>query len=373
MTMRAYDNDVLIVGGGPAGLATAMAAAARGLSVLVADGGEAPLDKACGEGLMPDSLAALEALGVRLRGAVGAPIRGIRFCDDAGARAEAAFRGAWGLGLRRTRLHALLLERAEAQGVRFLWRAPVSGVEGGYVSLPGGPKRARWIVGADGLQSRVRRWAGLEACTVRSRRIAQRLHYRMAAPSDLVEVHWSDRGQAYVTPVGPDQVGVAFISGEKHASLEAALANFPALRRMLAGAAPCTRVRGSATLSRRLRRVTRGHLALVGDASGSVDAITGEGLGLSFRQAISLADAMAAGDLAGYESAHHAIQRRALLMARILLLMDRSRGLRGRALDAFAESPGLFARMLGVHLGEIPLRWFGDAGLLRLGWEMLRA
>ena len=59
-------TDVFIVGGGPAGLAAAIAARQRGLRVVVADGGHAPIDKACGEGLMPDALAELERLGIQL-------------------------------------------------------------------------------------------------------------------------------------------------------------------------------------------------------------------------------------------------------------------------------------------------------------------
>ena len=55
--------DVFIVGGGPAGLATAIAARRRGLSVVVADGAVFPIDKPCGEGLMPDGVAALHQLG----------------------------------------------------------------------------------------------------------------------------------------------------------------------------------------------------------------------------------------------------------------------------------------------------------------------
>ncbi len=55
--------DVLVVGGGPAGMACAIAAAGHGLHVEVVDAMKPPIDKACGEGLMPDSLEALAAVG----------------------------------------------------------------------------------------------------------------------------------------------------------------------------------------------------------------------------------------------------------------------------------------------------------------------
>ena len=59
-------TDVFVIGGGPAGLAAAIAARQKGLRVIVADGAEPPIDKACGEGLMPDGLAALGHLGIQL-------------------------------------------------------------------------------------------------------------------------------------------------------------------------------------------------------------------------------------------------------------------------------------------------------------------
>ncbi len=71
--------DVFVVGGGPAGLATAMALRAAGLDVMVADCARPPIDKACGEGIMPDGLASLEKVGVTIPFELGAPFQGIRF------------------------------------------------------------------------------------------------------------------------------------------------------------------------------------------------------------------------------------------------------------------------------------------------------
>src|SRR5258708_15893290 len=76
--------DVLIVGGGPAGLASAIAAARQGLHVEVIDAMKPPIDKACGEGLMPDALEALAAIGFTnldqiLRATENHPLRGIPF------------------------------------------------------------------------------------------------------------------------------------------------------------------------------------------------------------------------------------------------------------------------------------------------------
>ena len=58
-----FDTDVFVVGGGPAGLGCAIAARQHGLRVIVADSAQPPIDKACGEGLMPDSLEVLAQPG----------------------------------------------------------------------------------------------------------------------------------------------------------------------------------------------------------------------------------------------------------------------------------------------------------------------
>lgn len=93
---------------------------------------------------------------------------------------------------------------------------------------------------------------------------------------------------------------------------------------------------------------------LAGDASGSVDAITGEGLGLSFRQALALADALEAGELQGYQTAQNRLGRRPRVMARLLLLLllDHFAPLRKRVLHGLPSDPGLFRRTLTAHVGD---------------------
>lgn len=86
--------DLLVAGGGPAGLATAIHAARAGLDVVVAEPRPGPVDKACGEGLMPAAVHALADLGVAVG---GRPLRGIRYVD-ARYEAEAHFRAGPGRG-----------------------------------------------------------------------------------------------------------------------------------------------------------------------------------------------------------------------------------------------------------------------------------
>src|SRR4051812_37646854 len=109
---NSQEIEVFIVGGGPIGLATAIALRARGFSVTVADAALPPIDKACGEGLMPDALDSLARLGITLRSEICFPFRGIRFLGPATA-VDASFPTGTGMGIRRTHLHQALIERAE--------------------------------------------------------------------------------------------------------------------------------------------------------------------------------------------------------------------------------------------------------------------
>ncbi len=345
------------MGGGPAGLATAIALRQRGADVMVADALKPPIDKPCGEGLMPDSRRELDRLGVHLETRYGAEFHGILFAGHHD-RANAEFPQGAGLGVRRPVLQQLLLDRAEEMGVRLQWGVPVTVREEEPVTVGGELTRYRWMVGADGNASRVRVWAGLDGGTLRSHRFAFRAHYRVAPWSDFVEIHWGETGQAYVTPVGEREVCVAAISRRPGLRLENMLAEMPFLSEKLAGAERTTAERGALTLTRSLPRVARGNVALVGDASGSADAITGEGLAMGFRQALLLAESLEAGGLERYESGHPGILTLPHRMAGLMLMMDRFPALRDRALQAMAARPELFRALLAVHAGEQPLPGF---------------
>jgi flavin-dependent dehydrogenase len=121
-----------------------------------------------------------------------------------------------------------------------------------------------------------------------------------------------------------------------------------------------------------LDRVCSDRVALVGDASGSVDAITGEGLGLSFRQATALADAFETGDLADYRVAHRRLARRPRVMGRMLLLLDGQPKLRSRLLRSLESHPEIFARLLAVHVGATSPGHMAATGAL-LGWRFVAA
>jgi menaquinone-9 beta-reductase len=363
-------TDVFVIGGGPAGLGAAIAARQRGFDVMVADGAHPPIDKPCGEGLMPDACAAIAKLGISVPEQESFSFRGIKFVSG-GLSVDASFPQGGGVGVRRTVLHRVMVEKARAIGVRLLWKTPVTGLHRDGVLVGGGIAKARWIVGADGGSSRVRRWAGLDRASGRTR-FAFRRHYRISPWSDCMELHWGRKCQIYVTPIALDEVCVAVVSRDARLRLDAALADFPEVALRLKGAECSSAERGAISSTRRLRKVYRGRTVLVGDASGAVDCITGEGLGLGLRQAELLAECLAEGDLRNYQKRHAALARRPALMARLLLALDWKSSLRRRAMRAFGRDPKLFSRMVAMHLGAIsPLELAANG--VALGWLMLRA
>ncbi len=358
--MSNYRCDVFIAGAGPAGLAAAIALRLRGADVLLADALRPPIDKPCGEGLLPEARRALAALGVALGPTDGVPFSGITFAS-ADARVAADFPSGSGLGIRRVTLQQLLYDRAADLGVRFSFNSPIVFEPGQPPMLDNLPVAARWIVGADGAGSRLRQWAKLDRGGVRSRRFGFRAHYRLAQGSPMpshVEVHWGPLGQAYITPTAHGEICVSVMTRDASLRLDRVLAALPSLCDRLRGAEAVSAERGCLTVTRRLPSVTRGNVALVGDASGSVDAITGEGLALAFQQAMLLSQSLACGSLELYESRHSALLALPQRMASMLLLLDRHPRLCARTLRAFAAHPATFRALLAVHVGEESLSQF---------------
>ena len=141
---------------------------------------------------------------------------------------------------------------------------------------------------------------------------------------------------------------VVLAEKSQDANFAESFADWPELKERLANAEPSSRERGAITAMHSLKNVYKKNVALVGDASGSVDAITGEGLRLAFCQALALAEGMKRGDLREYQRVHQRLARRPSWMANLLLLLGRNAGIRQRALKSLAAKPGLFAELLAI-------------------------
>lgn len=296
--------DVLVAGGGPAGLATALYAARSGMSVVVMEPRSAPIDKACGEGLMPGAWRAVHDL---VGDVEGLPLRGIRYLDATGRTASATFRSGPGRGVRRTTLQRALHQEVLRAGVTVL-AGRVSDVRQDQTSVTAGPHRARYLIAADGLHSALRTELGLACPASGPVRYGLRRHLEVAPWTDHVEVHWAAHAEAYVTPVAAHQVGVAVLTSRK-GSFDEHLAAFPTLRKRLMGAAPGP-VRGAGPLRQNTSARRVGRVLLVGDAAGYVDALTGEGLAVSLASAQAAINALAVDRPQDYEATWRRLSRR---------------------------------------------------------------
>jgi flavin-dependent dehydrogenase len=336
-------KDLLVVGGGPSGLATAVYAARAGLDVSVWERHAGVLDKACGEGLMPGAVSALSDLGID---PPGVDLAGIRYVK--GTRAVAApFRSGAGRGVRRTALHAAMRTAVAEIGVHVQQRQVTElRLEPAGVVVNGA--RFRYVVAADGLHSPIRRRLGLDGPPARLRRFGLRRHFTLTPWTSFVEVHWAPEVEAYVTPVAFDLVGVALLTRER-GSFDRHLQRLPGLQDRFRHAESAGDVLGAGPLLQHVRARVAGRVLLVGDASGYIDALTGEGIALGVAQARAAVAAIVADEPARYEQDWLRVTRRYRMLTTSLVVGTQLRPLR-RLLVPTAQ---LLPRAFGIVVDSL--------------------
>ncbi|UNB51425.1 NAD(P)/FAD-dependent oxidoreductase [Mycolicibacterium sp. YH-1] len=328
--------DLLVAGGGPAGLATALYGAQAGLEVAVVERRTGVLDKACGEGMMPHTLSHLDHFGIAV---TGRPLRGISYIAGE-RRVDATFRAGAGRGVRRTVLHAALWQAAEAAGVKLV-HGEFGEITQDAESVCAGGFRARYLAAADGLHSPIRTSLGLSRPSRGPRRWGIRRHIEIAPWTDSVEVHWAPGAEAYVTPVAHDCVGIAILSASR-GGFDRHFEEFTELRDRVHGHGH-GQDRAAGPLRQNASSRVAGRVLLVGDAAGYIDALTGEGMGLAFSAAQALVNCVVQERPETYDRQWRRLTRRYRLLTAGLVAAGSHAPVRSRIVPAATALPRVFA------------------------------
>jgi menaquinone-9 beta-reductase len=394
--MRA--RGVVVVGGGPAGTATAILLRQRGHDVLLLDEARFPRDKVCGEGVSPEAWRVLDLLDARaaVRALGPHPLRGMSLVSPRGIAFHGTYRRAdddVGFAVRRDRLDATLLACARTAGVEVREGVKVSAVLRANEQVTGvaaGGERidARLVVAADGRRSVVARGLGLLTEHRSLRKFAVRGHWTgVEGLRESGEMHVGLGGYCGIAPLGPRSANVAFVldrramtaaGGDLEAFYRATIAaRWPALHERLTRATLVAPPRAIGPLALVARRAWAPGALLVGDAAGFYDPFTGEGVTLALRSAELAAQtadaALASGrtaDLEAYERARRDATRDKFRLNRLLQHVVAWPGLADSVARRLARRPDLADQLVGIAGDFVPARSALGPGFL---WRLVRA
>ncbi len=386
-------SEILVVGGGPGGSATALQLAQLGHEVTLLDRAAFPRDKVCGEGLMPYGVGELTKIGIdpESLGIDAQPFHGIGYTVGPESAVGRFPGGRYGLGVRRHRLDAALAGLCDAAGVKRLHGIKVRRAGGWpgrmWVETSEGTFKSRVLVGADGMHSTVRKSLGLQREQRGRVRYGLRGHFRLAKSArqlDLVEVHAADGLEFYLTPTGQRELNVAVLlereatrslKGDIEGGFARILATHRPLVELLDGAEPLGRPGLCGPLRQEATKAATDGAVLVGDAAGFLDGITGEGMSLTLLSARIatevVSDALETGDLSRralkpYERRRWRASRDLTWLTEIVLAGIRFRPLARRVVRGLRRHPDVFERVLAVNAGVGGIRDVGVRNLAKV-------
>ncbi len=368
-------KDVLIAGAGLAGSALAIALGRRGVSVALFERAAFPREKPCGEGLMPGGVTALEELGIST-GSLGAPFHGIRYHfgghSAAGSFPRESPGARPGLGVRRRDLDSALAQlAAETTGVDLRTSVRITGplFEHGRVAgllVEDQPVRARLTIAADGAHSRLRHALGLDV-RLRCKRVGMRMHFREPAGAlaqSHVEIFMGFGHELYVTPLPRGEFLVAALaeSSAMHGPAEAQFARWwqaqPLLADRIRGSEPAGELLVTSPLTGRASRRVLPGFALLGDAAGFTDPLTGGGMTQALQSARLLAARLAASPewnlstLSAFDRDREALLRDYRRVTAGVLWLSHHPALIAPALAVVRAAPRLLTHLLAVTGGD---------------------
>jgi 2-polyprenyl-6-methoxyphenol hydroxylase-like FAD-dependent oxidoreductase len=371
---------VVIIGGGPAGLAAGIVLASHHIPCVLFEAGTLPRDKPCGEGIMPTGVSFLRRFGIDQGIDPGEvfPFRGIAYRAFRRCHAAAAFQEGCGWGMPREVLSRALLHRASKLRCLTIFpntRPDISIRPGGrsLITTDHGQFHPNLLIGADGRRSGVRAAARMTELRPEYQRWGARQHFLIKPWSTHVEIYWEDGIEAYVTPCRPDMVNVAFLwdrsrvkplPGGDHL-IGTLLSHFPDLKAVLNGAQAHGGYLSVGPLERRCRSPIADGVLLIGDAAGYLDPITGEGISLAFAQALALentvvprllaltdsAHRLTKAELTPYATAHRRIVWPHLQITRLLLGLSTRPHLAEWTINQMNRFPSLFQKLLSLNMG----------------------
>jgi flavin-dependent dehydrogenase len=386
--------EVIVVGAGPAGAATAILLAERGFQVLVLDRARFPRPKICGEYLSPEAARILDRLGaLKALDAAGAtPLSGMRITAPDGTVVQGTYRpvGPWrpyrghALGIARTTLDAVLVDRLRALPVDVREEVRVTDVVrqadrvvGVETVDPRGRRctlRAPLVVGADGRASVIAHRLGCRRPHP-LRRMALVTYVRgIPGCGDRGEIFVDPPDYAILNPLGPERVNLSLVVPLEHVAswsdrletfFAARVRHCPHLARRVAGGERIAPLQAMGPLAYRMVPPRDGGVLLVGDAAGFYDPLTGEGVFSALRAAELVAETAAqafdasdwsAAALATYERARRATFAGKERFTRALQFVVRRRRLANLTAHLLARRPALLDLLLGVAGDYVPPR-----------------